>query len=224
MKTKLLFLFVVLGSLCTYAQGFYEDFSYNSYNWNTISTTQEFKVSGGEMIVFQAREKVGYSAGVTAHRNAIDHSKNFKITSNMRLTNGATGNGLAWHIEDARNHYKFLITDRDGQYAIYHVTNGKATAIKKWGGAPSIHKKFSWNELSVEKRGSRTYFYINGEEVYNTYLSYNSYPKQVGLFLGQGSTINRMVVGDFRLETQSSKNGESGRRSDGDKAPGRGKN
>ncbi|MAD97744.1 MAG: hypothetical protein CMB99_10500 [Flavobacteriaceae bacterium] len=221
---KLLLLLVFIGAQNLSSQGIDDEFSYNNFNWRTISTTQDYKISGDQMIVFQAREKLGYSAGVTVHRKAIDHSNDFKITSNMRLTNGATGNGLAWNIEDARNHYKFLITDRDGQYAIYRVSNGKATAIKKWGGAPAIHKKFSWNELSVQKRGSRTYFYINGEEVHNAYISYNSYPKQVGLFLGQGSTINRMVVEDFRLETQSRKNGENGRRSDGDRAPGRGKN
>ena len=71
-----------------------------------------------------------------------------------------------------------------------------------------------------KKRGSRTYFYINGYEVYNTYLSYNSYPKQVGIFLGNGSSVlSGLTVEDFRLEYSggNSNNGDG----EQDRAPGK---
>ena len=76
----------------------------------------------------------------------------------MRLVKRSTGNGLVWNVESAETNYRFLITDRDGQYTIYKMENTKPVVVKKWGKSEYINKKFSWNELSIEKRGSRTYF------------------------------------------------------------------
>ena len=214
---KLLLLFLIVGAQTLSSQSFYDDFSYNNFNWNTVSSTQEYRYVNGKVSIYQVREKQGYSAGILVHNNGVDQSKDFKITSNMRLANGSTGNGLAWNFQNKRNHYKFLITDRDGQYAIYRISNGTATAIKKWGGASSINKKFAWNELSIEKRGDRTFFYINGVEVHNTYISYNNSPAKVGIFLGEGTVGNRVSVEDFRLEY----NGGNSNNSEGeqDRAP-----
>lgn len=217
---KLLLLFLIIGTQSLTSQSFYEDFSFNNYNWSTQSRTQEFSYSNGRIDIYQVRNENGYSAGNLVHNTSIDHTRDFKITGNMRLVKGSTGNGLVWNVESAETNYRFLITDRDGQYAIYKMENTKPVVVKKWGKSEYINKKFSWNELSVEKRGSRTYFYINGYEVYNTYLSYNSYPKQVGIFLGNGSSVlSGLTVEDFRLEYSggNSNNGDG----EQDRAPGK---
>ena len=48
----------------------------------------------------------------------------------MRLVKGSTGNGLVWNVESAETNYRFLITDRDGQYAIYKMENTKPVVVK----------------------------------------------------------------------------------------------
>ena len=112
---KLLLLFLFIGTQSLSSQSFYDDFSYNNYNWSTQSTTQEFSYSNGIVDIYQVRKENGYSAGNLVHNTSIDHTRDFKITGNMRLVKGFTGNGLVWNVESAETNYRFLITDRDGQ-------------------------------------------------------------------------------------------------------------
>lgn len=223
---KLIYFLILFVSLSFFAQtkSFYDDFLYNNNNWYTVSNCQESEYTNNNLIIRQVRKKSGFSSGSWVHNTRIDQTKDFKISSNMTLKSGVIGNGVVWNFIDGKNNYRFLITDRNGRYAIYKIEDGKPTAIKAWGDSAHINKKFASNMLSVEKRGNRTYFYINGYEVHNDYIPYDSNPKQVGVFLGEGSTSNKLEVEDFRLDYSGTNNGESGRRSDGDRAPGSVKN
>lgn len=212
---NLLLLFLFIGAQSLSSQSFYDDFSYNNNNWYTVSKTQEFFYSNGQLKIEQVRKKSGFSSGSLVNYNAINQRRNFKISCEMRLTKGVTGNGIVWNFKDGRNNYRFLITDRDGKYAIYKIENGSPTAIKKWGYSDSINKKFATNKLSVEHRNGQTFFYINDSLVFDTYLDYDSNQRTYGVFLGEGSSFGILNVDSFRLEYNGSNsnngNGEQDR-------------
>lgn len=50
-------------------------------------------------------------------------NSDFTIVTSMTLKEGVIGNGTVWNYKNKDEFYRFLITDRDGQYVVNQYKN-----------------------------------------------------------------------------------------------------
>ena len=195
MKRFILFFIVTSFSFSNIqAQDFYDGFDEDNGLWFSISDVQSTEMYDGNLYIKQTRIQKKVTVGVL-FQEYIDQTSNFQIESKMTLMKGVVGNGLIWNFKDSENYCKLIITDRDGQFAIYQYVNGNTTTIKKWGDSSSINKNFSANTFKIERNGETTYLFINDNMIYSFDLEYSG--NQVGLLLGNGSKLDNTLKVDY---------------------------
>lgn len=76
------------------------------------------------------------------------------------------GYGLFWGARpDQRDFYAFLISSNQ-QFTILRMERGQYRQIQPWLDTDIIHEAKESNVLSVEKRGGKYYYYLNGKRVF----------------------------------------------------------
>ncbi len=101
----------------------------------------------------------------------IDYTKNFEIKVRMIKNGGSAEDryGLIFGMKDFENLYFFQVSG-DKKYAIGKVENSIYLYAINWTESNNVHL-FSttrcYNELSIVRKGSRLYYYVNGVELYN---------------------------------------------------------
>ncbi len=183
-KYNLILGLILLSCMSIYGQNsiFYEDFIDNSNNWYSLNSGQVIEMRYSKLQVFNT-DKVESKVNKTILCPVeFNQNSDFTIESSMTLISGATGNGLIWNFKDTKNYCKFLITDRDREYAVYQIINGEAKALVLWSNSSSINKNFKKNILKIEKKGSNTNFYINGTKISSVSVNYTG--SKIGVFLG----------------------------------------
>jgi hypothetical protein len=74
--------------------------------------------------------------------------------------------GLVFWAANSQNRYIFMITARDGTYAVSRVQKNKVLAQIPWGKpTEEIKKGGGMNELSVAVQGDHAVFSVNGQKV-----------------------------------------------------------
>jgi hypothetical protein len=75
--------------------------------------------------------------------------------------------GIVFWADDRNNRYNFVLSSRDGTYAVTRVQKGKSLIQIPWGEPTAAMNKGSGvvNELSVAVRGNHAVFSINNQKV-----------------------------------------------------------
>lgn len=175
---------------------FFDDFDNNYNRWYSVSANQRISFSGGKMHISVQGAPHSVKKGVMLPKT-VNQNKDFSFSCKQRLISGVTGNGVIWNWKDENNYCKFLITDRDRQYAVYQYVNGELKTLVSWRNASSINKDYATNTLGVERVGSSTNLYVNGTKINTLNITYNGH--RVGVFFGGSRNTNKMEVDNFSI-------------------------
>ena len=172
MKQLIIFSLLFFSSLA-FAQTkkvYREDFNNNNRNW-PIKTwkNQSTHVKDG----FYQMKNIDKKSFNVAERELIVNPKyDFSIETKAMQVDGTFNNGfgIVWGYYRQEDYNQFLISG-DGYIYISSRINDSITPIKKWTKLKDttlIKPQKSWNTLKVEQKGSKTYFYVNGTNVFET--------------------------------------------------------
>lgn len=189
MKNTILFLLAITLSLSAFAQrnSFYDDFSTNTYKWYSLTSNMDFSIKNDKLHIKDQGATGKVVNGIMVNSD-FDQSDDFTIESRMKLISGTTGNGILWNFENSKNFYRFLITDRDGQFAVYKFNGGQSESVISWTTTSAINKNNQTNTLKVEKRNQTTNFYINGTKVGSDVIPVKG--SKVGIFPGEKLSVD----------------------------------
>ncbi len=136
-----------------------DDFYDNRNYWNTDNHEKTVTIGNGKYRYEAKVDKVQY---LTLPVN-IDTSRDFVVEGRLAYKNGRAGYGLVFGRENDKNTWRFIVTDRDGQFFIRNIDNGDKKVIQAWKFSSYINQNRKMNTYSVEKKGSQLKFYANGK-------------------------------------------------------------
>lgn len=146
---------------------FREDFNDNSRKWSEDDNDSYMsKVEDGHYSIFHKRESGSYFFWKSI---IVDPDKDFSIEAAITQISGVDNNGygILWGAQDVKNCYMFAITT-NGYFKVAKYENGTYTDIQKWQTIKGINEMGKANTLLAKHKGSHIYFYVNGNEVFNT--------------------------------------------------------
>lgn len=179
-----------------------DNFEYNNYNWNlTDNNEKTTTIRNGEYKYYAKVDKIQYLT-IPVY---LDYSRDFIIETRVAYKRGVAGYGLVLGRENDKNTWRFIVTDRDGQYFIRKVVRGVKTVVQPWKGSDAIHQNHEMNTYSVIKRGGSLYFYANGTLLKTTdYVPFSG--NQFGFFCAGMSTIRAEYFKVAYLDGQTVQN------------------
>jgi len=158
-----------------------EEFNDNTNNWAITNSNQAvFKIENSkyhlEMLV--ADQSYQSSQSLT-----IDYKRDFEIKVRMIKSGGIKDDsyGIIFGMKGIENLYFFKV-DGNKKYAIGKVENSSYTYSVNWAESNNVHifsTTACYNELSIIRKGSKLFYYVNGVELYN-----QSYPRFFGSDFG----------------------------------------
>jgi len=182
---KKIYLLLTLVSIANlgYSQNvlFYDNFNNSTYTWKPSSNA--YVNSGSSRLYIAWNQEPSNNNGSIICPIELNQNDDFTIETSMTLKEGAIGNGIVWNYKNDNEFYRFLITDRDGQYVVNHYQNGDKESLVSWTTSSTINQKFARNKLEIRKQGSKTSFYINGSLV-NSVDNINYDGSRLGIYLG----------------------------------------
>ncbi|MCP4439427.1 MAG: OmpA family protein [Aureispira sp.] len=167
MNKLILILVMVCWTYLSMAQkiAYDEYFSNNNREWSTKKDTKHYmEIKDGEYTFKHFRES-GYWC--VWDNMFVDVFQDFKISTKIRHTKGENqfAYGLIWGTKDASNTYTFSITGK-GSFKIGQYKDGKYSSLdKEWTKTDAIKLEGKTNELTVHKKGTKVYYYINNKLV-----------------------------------------------------------
>ena len=118
----------------------------------------------------------------------IDTSRDFVIEGRLSYKRGKAGYGLVFARSDDKNTWRYIVTDRDGNFFIRKIFNGTKTIVQSWKKSAAIDMNGKMNTYSVVKKGYTLKFYANGTFLKETSFSdFNG--NLFGFFISGLSTI-----------------------------------
>jgi outer membrane protein OmpA-like peptidoglycan-associated protein len=131
-----------------------DDFTSNKYGWEESATCT---FANGEYLLNSTDE--GDESFINFF---IDQQKDFVISVDFTQKSGLDDNGfgLAWG-SSSENFNLFMISPQ-GDYAIYH---GDPALLKSWKHHDAIRESGKTNQLRIEFRSGKLFFYINGVKI-----------------------------------------------------------
>ncbi|MDW7692552.1 caspase family protein [Flammeovirgaceae bacterium SG7u.111] len=168
---------------------FFDGFSDNRNDWaegnNLGNGARKGAVQNGYYYFESKTEK----AGVTHKSIKLDESRDFEIEARIKFASGVetSGIGLLWGLNsDPYGDYSFFFS-ANGKYEITKY-KGKYHKYKDWTES-SIVRKYDYNKLTVRKKGSTMYFFMNEELVHTMgYVSF--FGSKIGFQVGEKSVIH----------------------------------
>lgn len=199
MKNSLFTLLMIFLCINGFSQNvlFYDNFNNTGYTWVPSSNTYVY--SGNNKLYVAWNEEPSTPNGSVLCPIELNQKNDFTIETSMTLKEGAIGNGIVWNYKSKDEFYRFLITDRDGQYVVNHYKNGDAGSLVSWTTSSSVNQKFARNKLEIKKQGNKTSFYINGVFV-NSVDNIDYDGSRVGVYLGAVKDC-KMEVDYFKITT-----------------------
>jgi outer membrane protein OmpA-like peptidoglycan-associated protein len=143
---------------------FKDEFTNNSNGWGIGSSSDySAKIEGGRFVLTTLEEDNGRYFTVSPF---MDHSKDFSLEASFLQKSGMTDNGLGllWGLgDDQYNAFKISIS---GDYRINSPEKRKG--LNEWIKYKKIKPLGEVNQLRIESRNEKIYYYINGEQVATT--------------------------------------------------------
>ncbi len=137
-----------------------EDFEKNKTAWtdNTINATSIITDTGSVLVTIEDG-----NTHLFYNTSEYDPDYNFRIDMGFQKTSGTEtpGYGITWGVDDANNHYEFLISEY-GSFAIVKYENGEANFISEWTNSEHININNQYNRLRITKIDDEYQFYVNG--------------------------------------------------------------
>ena len=210
MKTKIIVLITFLYAITGFSQYLPTGYKYvyqeefNSVGtWPTGNTSlRSLDVSGGKYY-FQHKKK---DKGYTLYTRSInlDHSKDFELITSIQKISGVKDYGICFLFDylDTDNFQEFAYT-ANGYYRVASSTGGTWKAKKGWTKNDKIKTgNYATNVLKVRKTGSRVYFYMNSNLLYNTsYESFKGKKMAIRLWRNQKVAINYIRASERKSTT-----------------------
>ena len=136
--------------------------SSNTNAWGSRNTEgkTDFSFSGGKYFFDHQQTVKGWQTIIPIE---IDQFKDFEIEVLLNKVSGVQdyGYGLVWGAQNVNNKFAFLISG-DGHWKVLKLTDGDKENIVEWTKSSYINKgDYSTNKLTVRKRSSTLYFYVN---------------------------------------------------------------
>jgi outer membrane protein OmpA-like peptidoglycan-associated protein len=171
---------------------FMEDFNDNKHSWwigswtNPSDATDFIKarVDGGRYIL-----ESGTGGRLLYEPVPIDHDKDYRIETDIQFTQGSDEAycGLFVGTPDYSDYFCFLISPGSKKFKVYGSVASKFFNYKDATPA-EMSSRGSLNKLSIEKKNTTTFFYINGALVY-TQENLNMIGNKVGIQVDNNSTV-----------------------------------
>jgi outer membrane protein OmpA-like peptidoglycan-associated protein len=154
-----------------------DDFNNNASNWWTgTGENYSMKIEDGKYVIITNEEGHGRSTTITPY---FDKKKEFSLEATFRQQSGSNNNGfgIIWSKNATGKYHEFIITSN----GYYQIKSPEAQSnMNKWVEDKSIKPLGEINELRVEQRKSKCYYYINDKQVEVT-ESLPIYSSNIGL-------------------------------------------
>ncbi|MDH5598957.1 MAG: OmpA family protein [Cyclobacteriaceae bacterium] len=178
---------------------FHEKFNNNNFGWYDMED-DNVTIRVLNQKYYLKTPEGGYMTHISIP--VIDNTKDFSIQATFTQLDGAENNslGFLWGY------------DRESKHVFSFTTNGyfrinspeeKAGKVNEWIETDLINPLGEENILKVIQRGDKTYFYINGTEVYVAPIKMEWYGSRMGFV---SYTNMRFLVDDFILTNDVSIN------------------
>ena len=204
MKNVILLIFLFFQSETYFAQFkdtvFVEEFFSNENKWPLKPAEGlEQKIENGKYLIFNTSNS-GWKFTQSFNLNM---SLDFSLEARIRQVSGSdnTGFGLIWGWSSWDNYTEFSITT-NGYFIVSQKHEGKSRKIKPYTKIDVVKPMGSFNDLKIEMKSGRYYFYVNNTEVFTSDYSCSSEGSEHGVLVWQSKNIeveNFMLRGKIRL-------------------------
>ena len=210
MKTKIIALIAFLYAITGFSQYLPTGYKYvyqeefNSVGtWPTGNTSvRSLEISGGKYYYQHKKKDKSYTL-YTRSIN-LDHSRDFELITSIQKISGVKDYGICFLFDylDTDNFQEFSYT-ANGYYRVASSTGGTWKAKKGWTKNDKIKTgNYATNVLKVRKTGSRVYFYMNSNLLYNTsYESFKGKKMAIRLWRNQKVAINYIRASERKSST-----------------------
>ena len=218
MKTKIIVLITFLYAITVFSQYLPTGYKYvyqeefNSVGtWPTGNTSvRSLEISGGKYYYQHKKKDKSYTL-YTRSIN-LDLSKDFELITSIQKISGVKDYGICFLFDylDSDNFQEFAYT-ANGYYRVASSTGGTWKAKKGWTKNDKIKTgNYATNVLKVRKTGSRVYFYMNSNLLYNTsYESFKGKKMAIRLWRNQKVAINYIRASERKSSTTNNNNNNS---------------
>lgn len=145
---------------------FVDSFDTNEHEWTLVEGRKltVSMVEGGLGI----RAKSAFEPKFVSQVVPIPSGEDYEITLRFVQTKGAKnmGIGLCWGAKRDYLDWQAFLISTNGKYTILHKERGHYRHIKRWTESRNVCKQKIANELRVQKKGERTYYYLNDKLAY----------------------------------------------------------
>lgn len=142
---------------------FVDEFEDNRYGWEIVESGDIQQQVGNGHYQLKRQHTDG---GCFIDRGLyIMPLQDFYITARMKRQSGDYGAfyGLSWGRTGAENYYAFCINPQSQQADIVEVNQGNKRWLMNRGSIEGLVTQKGYNELGIQKKGNRIYFFINGQ-------------------------------------------------------------
>ncbi len=167
-----------------------DEFNDNSNNWAINNSHPAiFKMEDGK---YHLEMMIADQSYQSSQSLTIDYSRDFEIKARMIKKGGSKEDdyGLIFGMNGIENLYFFQLNG-EKKYAIGKVQDGSYSYAVNWEESKKVHflsGSRCYNELCLMKKGSRLYYNVNGEELYNQAFP-ELFGSDFGFFLKGKQTI-----------------------------------
>jgi outer membrane protein OmpA-like peptidoglycan-associated protein len=146
---------------------FQDHFDDNRNGWNIgLVENNYIQIKNGKFIY----ESKLTAQGQWSYRNIFfDPQKDFTLESTAMHVSGADnrGYGLVYGLDNGDNYQVFNLSG-NSYCLIYEYRNKVYKELKSWTKPGFVHPTGTANKMKVQKKGSKIYYYINDQEVFQT--------------------------------------------------------
>ena len=218
MKTKIFVLIAFIYAITGFSQYLPSGYKYvyqeefNSVGtWPTGNTSvRSLEISGGKYYYQHKKKDKSYT--LYTRSITLDHSRDFELITSIQKISGVKDYGICFLFDylDTDNFQEFSYT-ANGYYRVASSTGGTWKAKKGWTKNDKIKTgNYATNVLKVRKTGSRVYFYMNSNLLYDTsYESFKGKKMAIRLWRNQKVAINYIRASERKSTTTNNNSNTS---------------